>query len=237
MQPGLFEPGAEKDRGVKKTRSAYGASPNYARSREYYLRKYSPENKEPFFVRVAQRKARRAAELTEAQIRRGDRKYAKKRKTRAEIKAAGGLEYAALLEKERIARARFRAKNPDKIREYRRQHPKYHHTWKGKIVARARARGRNKGLGGTIQVSDIHWPEYCPALGIKLFYPDSPKWLPLGGVCPPNLATLDRWDSSIGYVPGNVHILSFRANTLKNDGLLEEHEKIVEYLRRGPCPT
>ncbi len=37
-----------------------------------------------------------------------------------------------------------------------------------------------------------------------------------------NTATLDRIDNDIGYVVGNVAVISYRANTMKNDATLEE---------------
>jgi hypothetical protein len=37
-------------------------------------------------------------------------------------------------------------------------------------------------------------------------------------------------DSSVGYVPGNVNIISFRANTLKNNGTLEEFKKLIKWM-------
>lgn len=54
-------------------------------------------------------------------------------------------------------------------------------------------------------------------------------------VAQPNWPSLDRWDSSKGYVPGNVFVISYRANTLKNSATLDEALRIVKYLRAPPC--
>jgi hypothetical protein len=42
----------------------------------------------------------------------------------------------------------------------------------------------------------------------------------------PNSPTIDRIDPRLGYVPGNVHVVSHRANRIKNNATLEEFEKI-----------
>ena len=45
--------------------------------------------------------------------------------------------------------------------------------------------------------------------------------------------TLDRVIDAKGYVPGNVRVISHRANRIKNNGALEEHRAIVAYLSRA----
>jgi len=47
-----------------------------------------------------------------------------------------------------------------------------------------------------------------------------------------NSPSLDRIDSKKGYVPGNVMIMSWRANRIKNDGTAAEHKKIAEFLEK-----
>lgn len=44
--------------------------------------------------------------------------------------------------------------------------------------------------------------------------------------------TLDRIDSSKGYVRGNVQFISWRANNLKSDATLQELKTLLEYLER-----
>ena len=63
---------------------------------------------------------------------------------------------------------------------------------------------------------------HCPLLGIELTY-DA-----YTGPTPQNYASLDRIDPTKGYVPGNVQILSFRANTLKADASIEELELLIK---------
>jgi hypothetical protein len=43
------------------------------------------------------------------------------------------------------------------------------------------------------------------------------------------LASLDRRDNSLGYISGNVFIISLRANMLKSDGTPDEHRAIAKW--------
>ncbi len=42
--------------------------------------------------------------------------------------------------------------------------------------------------------------------------------------------TLDRIDPRKGYIPGNVVVISYRANVIKGDGLPAEHRAIAKYI-------
>ena len=88
----------------------------------------------------------------------------------------------------------------------------------------AKGRAKRKGLSFDIEVADIVVPEYCPLLGIKLekgtkgFNPSSPS--------------LDKIVPELGYVKGNIWVVSMKANTIKQDASLEELESLVEALRK-----
>jgi hypothetical protein len=147
------------------------------------------------------------------------------------IKEAGGEPYQALLAKERAARAHWRKSNADKIREQRNEHRRlFGRPWKTWTVKNARIRGRKAGMKSTITVADLHWPTHCPVLGIKLFYPMRNGEI---GKARPDLPTLDRWDNTKGYVPGNVYVISMRANALKSNATSAELRKIADYAEWG----
>lgn len=78
----------------------------------------------------------------------------------------------------------------------------------------------------TVQMSDIEWPTHCPILGLELdWFAESAQ---------ENSPSYDRIDHTKGYTPGNVAIMSWRANRIKNDGTAEEHRKIADWLdKRG----
>lgn len=46
----------------------------------------------------------------------------------------------------------------------------------------------------------------------------------------PNSPSLDRINSSKGYVPGNIVVMSYLANELKNDATADELDKIADYI-------
>jgi hypothetical protein len=76
------------------------------------------------------------------------------------------------------------------------------------------------GLEHTITVVDIVIPDRCPVF-------DTPMYN--GGKFPHSMS-LDKVDPGKGYVPGNVRVVSFKANRLKNNGTLDDFRRIVKYL-------
>lgn len=98
----------------------------------------------------------------------------------------------------------------------------------------ARRRARVRGIEFTISLSDVVIPDLCPVLGIPL---DSKKpgkrGFPLHAS-----PTLDRFDNTKGYIPGNVAVISWRANSLKKDAECEELEALVKWMKQKdkPCP-
>jgi hypothetical protein len=42
--------------------------------------------------------------------------------------------------------------------------------------------------------------------------------------------SLDKINPELGYVPGNVAIISYRANRIKNNGTAEEHRLIADWM-------
>ena len=95
------------------------------------------------------------------------------------------------------------------------------------MLSTARRRAQLKGIEFTITPTDFPTlPTHCPVLGIELHYGRG------RGLRQPDSASLDRRDTTKGYVPGNVEIVSWRANDLKGDATLDELKKLVAYLER-----
>lgn len=85
----------------------------------------------------------------------------------------------------------------------------------------AKYRAKTKNIEFTITVEDVVIPKMCPVFGIPLDRRDrfhSPS--------------LDRIDNNLGYVKGNVQVISSKANRLKNNGTVEEFKQILEYMRK-----
>ncbi len=88
--------------------------------------------------------------------------------------------------------------------------------------SRKRENAKKRNIEFTITMEDIEWPVLCPVLDIELDYDSSGR--------SENSVSFDRINPNKGYIPGNVQIVSWRANRIKNDGTAEEHRKIAEYL-------
>lgn len=105
-------------------------------------------------------------------------------------------------------------------------HAKYTKKWRttkvGKnLVIRARSRAIAMGMEFDLTADDIKVPEYCPVLGIQLAVAE--------GIAADFSPSLDRIDSTKGYTPDNVEVMSYRANRIKNDSTFEEVEKLYHW--------
>lgn len=89
----------------------------------------------------------------------------------------------------------------------------------------AKYRAKKIGLPFNINENDIIIPEFCPILGIKLIF----NFGAANGQ--ENSPSLDRVVPELGYVKGNIQVISHRANTIKSFGTIDDHKKIVEYMR------
>jgi hypothetical protein len=94
-----------------------------------------------------------------------------------------------------------------------------------RLFACTKHRAKRSGVPFTITYSDVDLPLKCPVFGTALlvgagrrYNKDSPS--------------LDRLNPTLGYVPGNVFVISLRANIIKNDGSAEEHRAIADYIDR-----
>jgi hypothetical protein len=87
-----------------------------------------------------------------------------------------------------------------------------------------KSRAKAFGLKFTLKPEDIVVPKLCPVLGIKLR-------LSKGTVkdCSP---TVDKLIPSKGYVPGNVAVISQRANRAKSDLSLKELKALTKWLEK-----
>jgi t-SNARE complex subunit (syntaxin) len=75
----------------------------------------------------------------------------------------------------------------------------------------------------SIELEDIIIPEKCPVFGFELKREDKQTWM-----CAPSV---DRIDSSKGYIKGNITVVSRRANILKRDATVDELEQLLNYYK------
>lgn len=102
---------------------------------------------------------------------------------------------------------------------------------KVKMLMHAQTRAKKENLPCSITLNDFDIPAHCPFLGIKLVHGV--------GRQEESSPTLDKLIPSRGYVPGNVLVISQRANRIKTNASWEEILKVGLALRktmRKRCP-
>jgi len=80
-------------------------------------------------------------------------------------------------------------------------------SWERTLFDSAKSRAKAKGREFTLELSDIVIPKICPVLGVSIV-------LERGNPLAPSI---DRTDSSKGYTPDNIVVMSTKANTFKNN--------------------
>lgn len=104
----------------------------------------------------------------------------------------------------------------------------YYLDWKvRRVVWRlwdgCRRRSIKHAVPFTLAESDLTIPTHCPVLGIPLA---------VGTLQDKDASpTVDRMVPALGYVPGNVAVISHRANRIKSDATPEELGKILEWIQ------
>ena len=97
---------------------------------------------------------------------------------------------------------------------------------RGRLVALAKHRARKAGTPFDLSPNDFHIPARCPALGIRLVRN-------IGGRTSHDASpTLDRINPRRGYVPGNVIVISRKANTIKSNSTPRELERVASFVRQ-----
>lgn len=142
----------------------------------------------------------------------------------------------------RIRSREWRAANKDKVREQNKRSREgkfgreYNNAWQRAnrikdpvlyMLRNAKNRAKEMEVEFALTRSDVVVPEICPVLGLELKYSIGEK-----GFAALTSPSIDRFDNTKGYVPGNVQVISWRANLLKRDGTLDEFRKIVAYMER-----
>lgn len=88
----------------------------------------------------------------------------------------------------------------------------------------AKQRATRQGVPFNIQTEDIVFPSHCPVLGIPLIVSDK--------VITDNSPTLDKFIPELGYVKGNVSVISFKANTMKQKATSDEVYKLYLWMKQ-----
>lgn len=96
----------------------------------------------------------------------------------------------------------------------------------GYLLMHAKVRAKRAGREFSLSRGDLCIPQRCPVLGIPLVSGRGKKGT--AGQSN-NSPTVDRIDNGRGYVPGNVVVISWRANSLKGDASMWELQQLVNF--------
>lgn len=96
------------------------------------------------------------------------------------------------------------------------------------MLCSAKARAKKTGVPLNLELTDIVIPELCPLLGIPIIEGHLKGKKGATG----NSPSLDRIHPELGYVKGNIWVVSYRANTIKQDATPDELERIAVQLRQ-----
>lgn len=83
--------------------------------------------------------------------------------------------------------------------------------WPARMLVKIRCRCKKHGIPFSITVEDLQVPDVCPVLGTPFVFGSGEKYR--GDANP----SVDRLRPELGYVKGNVKVISWRANHLKNN--------------------
>lgn len=106
------------------------------------------------------------------------------------------------------------ARQVQQVQDYRHKYPEKY------LLRNVKRRARLNDIPCTIGLEDIVIPQVCPVLGIPLFMGTSKDHR--------NAPSVDRIIPALGYVPGNVRVISHRANNLRSNGTAAELKKVAE---------
>lgn len=138
-------------------------------------------------------------------------------KRRASVRAASSSKAAK--KKARLA------SDPEYRAQYNLQREEYRRAdYRMDMLARAKVRAARGGYPCTITRGDIPFVTHCPVLGVELT---------AGEQASHNFSpTLDKIRPELGYVKGNIIVVSFLANRIKSDATPEQIMAVAKFYKK-----
>ena len=84
-----------------------------------------------------------------------------------------------------------------------------------RLLASSKQSARKRNHEYSITIDDIHIPTYCPYLNVELTNTQNSFKVPTN-------ISIDRIDSTKGYIKGNIQVISYLANKMKQDATDEQ---------------
>lgn len=91
--------------------------------------------------------------------------------------------------------------------------------WRYRLFFYSKTNARKRGVEHTISQSDIILSDTCVYLGVKIDYSVRENDNEIRAY---NIPSLDRIDSTKGYIPGNIQVISYLANRMKQDATIDQ---------------
>lgn len=113
------------------------------------------------------------------------------------------------------------AARADYYNQYRSAKRKQNVAWY--LFLECRTRAKRNGLEFNLEPQDIQVPTHCPVFGFEL-RPSK------GKIGRDQSASVDRIDSSLGYVKGNVRVISYLANRMKSNATAGQLKQFAHWI-------
>lgn len=120
----------------------------------------------------------------------------------------------------------WRKNNPERVKELRKQFADNNPELM--LLYEAKKRAKKRGTPFSISVEDVVIPEFCPVFGMKL-----ERGI---GQLTDASPTIDALIPSLGYVKGNINVISHKANRIKSDATLNELLLILKWKEEHKSP-
>lgn len=120
----------------------------------------------------------------------------------------------------------YREKYPETVKRcsknYKRKHKQKPHSPQYMMLANARARAKRENYPCSITMKDIIFPKFCPITNLELRFNK--------GKTAEDSYTLDKIIPELGYVPGNIRVISRKANRWKDNMTRENIQTLLDYI-------
>lgn len=100
-------------------------------------------------------------------------------------------------------------------KEHYRRNSREYNIWH-----RTKVRAKTKGIPFTIEMSDIIIPDICPVFKVS-FKVNDHNYAP----------SIDKIIPHLGYIKGNIQIISNRANMLKGNATVDEIKQLYDFMK------
>lgn len=87
-----------------------------------------------------------------------------------------------------------------------------------------KARAKAENIPFDIDFKDLVWPTVCPVLGTPVFRSEK-------GLNRDNHPSVDKVIPELGYIKGNVCVISGKANRLKQESTIQDLEAVISYIK------